>query len=99
MSEYLAKLLNSDHPDRKHVQEVLEEYLFNCDSDGENSDNEINTDNTGTDDDHSDSPSDNDEDVDMTVDQNNLDFQTWKYGNTIVLDDSDEELLKCTNFR
>ena len=28
MAEYVAKLLNSTHPDRKHIEEVLKEYLF-----------------------------------------------------------------------
>ena len=31
MSEYLAKLLNSDHPDKQHVQDVLADYLMNSD--------------------------------------------------------------------
>ena len=31
MAEYMAKLLNSTHPDRKHIEEVLKEYLFQSD--------------------------------------------------------------------
>ena len=31
MAEYVAKLLNSTHPDRKHIEEVLKEYLFQSD--------------------------------------------------------------------
>ena len=33
MTEYLAKLLNEGHPDRRVIEDVLEEYLFNSDSD------------------------------------------------------------------
>ena len=39
MSEYLAKLFNERHPDRRVIEDVLEEYLFNSDSDND-SDNE-----------------------------------------------------------
>ena len=39
MAEYLAKLLNERHPDRRVIEDVLEEYLFNSDRDND-SDNE-----------------------------------------------------------
>ena len=42
MAEYLAKLLNERHTDRRVIEDVLEEYLFNSgrdnDSDNETSD-------------------------------------------------------------
>ena len=33
MAEYLAKLLNERHPYRRVIEDVLEEYLFNINSD------------------------------------------------------------------
>ena len=39
MAEYLNKLLNETHPDRRVIEDVLEEYLFNSDNDND-SDNE-----------------------------------------------------------
>ena len=39
MAEYLAKLLNERHPDRRMIEDVQEEYLFNSDRDND-SDNE-----------------------------------------------------------
>ena len=35
MAEYSAKLLNERHPDRRVIEDVLEEYLFNSDSDND----------------------------------------------------------------
>ena len=35
MAEYLTKLLNERHPDRRVIEDVLEKYLFNSDSDNE----------------------------------------------------------------
>ena len=39
------------------------------------------------------------EELDMTVDEGISHFQKWKNGCTIVLDDADEELVKCTNYK
>ena len=73
MAEYLAHLLNSGHSDRQHVQDVLDEYLFQ--SDGSDSD-------TLYDDTESVAP--DEADLDMTVDEGINHFQKWKNGCTIV---------------
>ena len=39
MAEYLTKLLNERHPDRRAIEDILKEYQFNSDSDND-SDNE-----------------------------------------------------------
>ena len=39
MAEYLTKLLNERHPDRRVIEDILKEYQFNSDS-GNDSDNE-----------------------------------------------------------
>ena len=93
MAEYLARLLNSGHSDRQHVQDVLDENLFQ--NDGSESDTLY--DDTESDDTESVAP--DEEDLDMTVDEGISHFQKWKNGCTIVLDDADEELAKCTNYK
>ena len=90
MAEYLAQLLNSAHSDRQHVQDVLEEYLFQSDDSGSKSD--ILYDDT-------ESVALEEEDIDMTVDEGSSHFQKWKNGCIIVLDDADEELAKCTIYK
>ena len=69
MAEYLAHLLNSGHSDRQHVQDVLDEYLFQ--SDGSEGD-------TLYDDTESVAP--DEEDLAMTVDEGFNHFQKWKNG-------------------
>ena len=95
MAEYVAKLLNSTHPDRKHIEEVLKEYLFQ--SDESESDTEFMSD-TESESDVNDDVMD-EQDFDMTVNDQDTYFKKWKDEYTVVLDEADEELVKCNNYK
>ena len=95
MAEYLAQLLNSDHSDRQHDQDVLEEYLFQSDDSGSESDTLY----YDTERDDTESVALDEEELEMTVDEGISHFQKWKNGCTIALDDAGEELVKCTNYK
>ena len=91
MAEYVAKLLNSTHPDIKHIEEVLKEYLFQ--SDESESDTEYMSDT------ESESDVMDEQDFDMTVNDQDTYFKKWKDEYTVVLDEADEELVKCNNYK
>ena len=39
------------------------------------------------------------QDFDMTVNDQDTYFKKWKYEYTVVLDEADEELVKCINYK
>ena len=88
--------MNEKFPDRRVIKDVLEEQLFNSGSDNDSDNETIGSENENT---PESVDSSSDEDFDKNTDEADAHFLKWTKCFTAVLDNHDEELLKCTSFK